>query len=165
MLSGPENRIDYDSSNEEAYVPRYVIESLVVIGIGLMGLVASIKSWFDMRAYGSRMVGGGEIYVATISLVLIACGTLYVISRRRSLDEETAIKLLGSGRGAMLCLLLFAYATVIPMTGYIVGSLCFFPLAFYMAGLRGWPKSILTGVITAILFYLLFFLLIKLPLP
>jgi len=112
---------------------------------------------------------GPAKWTAVISLVLIVCGIIVVIGhflRRKSMDASAgAAHRIASARGVILTALLLAWVTAVPVLGFNIGCLCFFPLLFYVSGLRPWFKSIAAGFIMTVLFYVIFVLGAKLPVP
>ena len=68
-------------------------------------------------------------------------------------------------RGIILIIVLAGWVAAVPILGFNIGCLVFFPLLFYVSGYRPWLKSIAAGVIMALVFYAIFVLGAKLPVP
>jgi hypothetical protein len=144
-------------------------EGLVVIAIGLIGLIGSVQLEQQLKTINIDIMMGPAKWTGAISLVLIACGVSSVIGRflkRKSVDgEATVTPPIASARGMILTGLLLAWVAAVPILGFNIGNLCFFPLLFYISRLRPWRKSVAAGLIMAIFFYLIFVLGAKLPVP
>ena len=142
-------------------------EGLFVTGIGMIGLIGSIR--LEGRLKTMSMVGpmGPAKYTGLISLILVVCGMISMIGhfRRRRSAGTGAVPRIVTARGMTLIGILLAWVAAISILGFNIGSLCFFPMLFYVAGLRPWFKSLVVGVITAVFFYAVFVLGAKLPVP
>ena len=142
-----------------------ISEALTVIAIGLLGLIGSISLWRRVDTMGIHIVAGPGKYLAVVSLVLVACGGFSLVRYRRTILAPATVPVFRSIRGVTLILILFGYALAVPISGFLMGSLFFFPFLFHVSGMRPWVKSILVGLITGALFYGVFVLGAKLPLP
>jgi hypothetical protein len=144
-------------------------EGVVVTGIGLIGLIGSIQLEQQLKTTEMGLMVGPAKWMAAISLVLMTCGVSSVISlflKRKSADGELTVTApIATGRGMVLIGLLFAWVAAVSTLGFNIGNLCFFPLLFYICGLRPWRKGVVAGLIMAIVFYLVFVLGAKLPVP
>lgn len=142
-------------------------EGLVIIGIGLLGLFGSIQLDQQLSTMSIGVVMGPAKYIGVISLILIICGMIPVsghLLKRRS-GYPPAAPRLASARGGILVVVLLAWVAAVPKLGFTIGGLGFFPLLFYVSGLRPWFKSLVVGVITAALFYVVFVVGAKMPVP
>jgi len=141
-------------------------ESLVVIGVGVLGLIGSIKLESELSTIGASVILGPSKYTGVISLVLITCGLIALIgSLRKARIAQGSSGFSSSSRAILLMGVLLGYAAVVPYVGYVVGSLGFFPAFFHISGTRPWHKSLLLGFVMAALFYLAFVYLAAIPVP
>jgi hypothetical protein len=142
-------------------------EALVIMGIGLLGLIGSIQLENELSTMSMGVAMGPAKYTGVISLVLLVCGIIPVVGhlRRGNPDGESVIPRIITSRGIALIAILLGWVAAVPFLGFTIGNLCFFPLLFYVAGLRPWLKSIVVGGITAVIFYVVFVLGAKLPVP
>lgn len=142
-------------------------ELLIVIGLGVICLVGAVRLEYEMKHMGIILVAGPAKYIGLISLFLIACGVGLIIeyTRRRKFSGSSVDSPIASSRVIILTSVMFGYVVVVPIVGYLIGTICFFPLLFQASGMRPWHKSILAGALMAVLFFVAFVLLAKLPMP
>jgi hypothetical protein len=146
---------------------RGLIESLVVIFLAALGIADAWRLSNLVRAGGTfHDVIGPDRYLGVISAGLFICGISNLIKCRKLLQAKGEEKE-GSQirRVVLVALLLFAYTFAIPMLGYVLATFIFFPVVYFIFGVRPWPKSVIVGLITAALFYVIFAYLAEMPLP
>ncbi|HYL81698.1 MAG TPA: tripartite tricarboxylate transporter TctB family protein [Candidatus Acidoferrum sp.] len=66
---------------------------------------------------------------------------------------------------ALVSVILAVYACAFPFLGYLVATMLFFPVTYFVFGVRPWLKSAWVGVFTAALFYVIFAHFAEIPLP
>ncbi len=147
-----------------------VIESLVVLAVAGIGLRDAWRLSGALRAGGAfHSALGPDTYLAAVSTGLLLCGLWSLIGARRGrgaarAGEESAAGV-GLGRVALVVLVLIGYVTAFPIFGYLLATLIFFPVAFFVFGVRPWTKSLIIGVAITAVFYVLFAHFAELPLP
>ena len=114
-----------------------ISEALTVIAIGLLGLIGSISLWRRVDSMGIHIVAGPGKYLAVVSLVLIACGVFSLVRYQRSILTPATVPVFRSIRAVTLILLLFAYALAVPISGFLMGSLIFFPFLLTSFAVNG----------------------------
>ncbi len=145
-------------------------ESLVVMAVAGIGLRDAWRLSAALRAGGTyHSTMGPDIYLAVVSTGLLLCGFWSLIGVRRGkgatrADGETESGV-GSGQVARVVLVLIGYAAAFPVLGYTLATLIFFPVAFFVFGVRPWTKSLTIGVLVTAVFYVLFAHFAELPLP
>ena len=147
-----------------------VIESLVVMTVAGIGLHDAWRLSGALRAGGTfHSAMGPDTYLAVVSTGLLLCGVWSLI--RTSRDEGTtrsggeAESSVGFGQVARVVLVLIGYVAAFPIFGYLLATLIFFPVAFFVFGVRPWTKSLTIGVLVTAVFYVLFAHFAGLPLP
>ena len=142
-------------------------EVLTVIGIGLAAMVGSLQLDQQLSVMNLGVAMGPAKYTMVISLVILVCGALLGIKhlRRRKLKPANVTPPIASSRGGLLIAVLLGYVAAVPFLGFVIGSLCFFPLLFQVCGMRSWFKSIVFGMVMGGCFYVVFVMLAKLPVP
>lgn len=146
-------------------------EALVVTGLGIVGVIGSIRLWLRMSENDIEVIAGPEKFLGVVSLTLVLCGVISIMiilyrSRYGRINASIASLNNPIRRSALtLVAVLFGYTAAVQIIGYFIGNFCFFPLLFHVSGLRPLSKSILVGTIMAGIFYVLFVLLFKLPVP
>jgi hypothetical protein len=116
-----------------------------------------------------REILGADVYFMMISVLLLICGVLGLgvgLADKGSTSERSAS--LSSRRYVHLGLIVTAYVMytlAVPVLGYTLSSVCFFPMIFYLFGVRPWLKGALLGLGVAFLSHFFFIFLMKIPLP
>ena len=135
-------------------------EALIVIGIGLIGFIGSLKLGDQLSTLNMSMHLGPARWTGALSLILLVCGIIAVIRhflRSKSVDASTVtVPRIVSARGTILIALLAVWIEGVQILGFVVGYSVFLPLLFYIAGLRSWLKSVAAGIIMAVVFYMIF---------
>ena len=147
-----------------------VIESLVVMTVAGIGLRDAWRLSAALRAGGTfHSAMGPDTYLAVVSGGLLFCGVWSLIGTRRDKgatrangEAESGV---GFGQVARVALVLIAYVAAFPIFGYLLATLIFFPVAFFVFGVRPWKKSLIVGVVVTAVFYVLFAHFAELPLP
>ena len=144
-----------------------LIEALVIMGIGALGLAGSISMQQELNSTNLSVALGPAKYSGVISLVMTGLGAflLFRLIRERKGHRGAAGPPVVSKNGLILILVLLLYMTAIPLVGFNGGSFCFFPVLFYVSGMRPWRKSLIFGLVMAALFYLVFIYGAKIPVP
>jgi len=147
-----------------------LIESLVVTAVAGAGLADAWRLSGVLRARGafhSNM--GPDTYLAAVSAALLLCGLWNAIGTKRDDARPRAREGVGSGGQAgqvvRVVLVLIAYVAAFPLLGYLLATLIFFPVGFFVFGVRPWTKSLIVGVAVAAMFFVLFAHFAELPLP
>jgi hypothetical protein len=147
-----------------------LVEPIVVIFLAALGIADAWKLSNLVRAGGTfHDVIGPDRYLGAISVGLLICGVwnLVAVFKSRKLPQAKNEEKEGSQikRVVLVVFLLFAYTFAIPMLGYLLATSIFFPVIYFIFGVRPWPKSIIVGLITAALFYAIFAYFAEMPLP
>jgi putative tricarboxylic transport membrane protein len=149
---------------------RGLAESLVVILLAALGIADAWRLSNLVRAGGTfHDVIGPDRYLGVISAGLFICGVWNLIAglKSRKLSRGKRGEREGSqfNQVVLVAFLLFVYTFAIPMLGYLLATSIFFPVIYFIFGVRPWPKSIIVGLITAGLFYAIFAHFAEMPLP
>ena len=149
---------------------RGLAESIVVIFLAALGIADAWKLSNLVRAGGTfHDVIGPDRYLGAISVGLLICAVwnLVAVLKSRKLPQAKNEEKEGSQikRVVLVVFLLFAYTFAIPVLGYLLATSIFFPVIYFIFGVRPWPKSIIVGLITAALFYAIFAYFAEMPLP
>ena len=147
-----------------------VVESLIVILLAGIGIVDGWRLSNVVREGGMfHDVIGPDRYLIAISFGLMIMGIRQlVVSLRKKGDTHAKEEEKEGGKMKLVCvvaLVLILYTLVLPLTGYLLASLLFFPIIFFIFGVRPWLKSAAIGLITAALFYAIFEYFAEVPLP
>jgi hypothetical protein len=147
-----------------------LIESLVVMAAAGIGLGDAWRLSGALRAGGTfHSAMGPDTYLATVSATLLLCGVWNLVGTRRDKETPGAHGAEDSGglAGQVLrvVVLLIAYVAAFPILGYLLATLIFFPVAFFIFGVRPWTKSLVIGVVVTAVFFILFAYFAELPLP
>jgi hypothetical protein len=149
---------------------RGLIESLVVVALSLVGMVDAWRLSGVVRGGGPyHDVIGPDRYLGVISVGLLICGVLNLADSLKSLRRPEIRR--GEGRGSQVTLVtvvifvLVIYTLLIPTLGYLFATSIFFPVIYYLFGVRSWRKSVVIGLSTALFFYAIFEYFAEIPLP
>jgi len=151
-------------------VYRGVVESLIVILLAGIGIVDSWRLSSVVREGGMfHDVIGPDRYLTAVSFGLMIMGIRQLVvslrkkGRTHAIEEEKE-----GGQMRLVCvvaLVLMLYTLVLPLAGYLLARLLFFPTIFFIFGVRPWLRSVTIGLITAALFYVIFEYFAEVPLP
>jgi hypothetical protein len=149
---------------------KNLVEPIVVIFLAALGIADAWKLSNLVRAGDTfHDVIGPDRYLGVISAGLLICGVWNLVTVLKSRKPPKAN---GEEKGrsqvkqvVLVVILLFAYTFAIPMLGYLLGTSIFFPVIYFIFGVRPWPKSVIVGLVTAALFYAIFAYFAEMPLP
>ena len=149
---------------------RGLIESLMVIVLSVIGLIDAWRLSGVVRGGGPfHDVIGPDRYLGAISIGLFICGGWRLRGNLKSLGQDVGKKgEKGEGNVTLVVLVitvLAVYSVLLPLLGYLLATLLFFPVIYFIFGVRSWLKSIVVGLLTAALFYAIFAHFAELPLP
>ena len=140
--------------------------ALAVMALAAVGLSDARRLSGALRSSGTYHGDmGPDIYLAVVSSALLLCGVWH-LTRGRVDSSPRADE--GPDHGMRqvrrLVVLLVAYMAAFSSLGYLLATLIFFPVAFFLFGVRP-LKSVAIGVLAAAIFYVLFAYFAELPLP
>ena len=149
---------------------RGLAESIVVIFLAALGIADAWKLSSLVRAGGTfHDVIGPDRYLGVISAGLLFCGVWNLVAGLKSRKppqvkggerERSQVNLV-----VLVAFLLVVYTFAIPTLGYLPATSIFFPVVYFIFGVRPWPKSMIIGLITAGLFYAIFAHFAEMPVP
>jgi hypothetical protein len=147
-----------------------LIESLVVMAVGGIGLRDAWRLSGALRGGGEfHSAMGPDTYLGVVSTALLLCGLWNLIRSSRDvsvlLPAKTAESGSGIGQVALVAIAMIAYVAAFPLLGYLLATLIFFPVGFFVFGVRPWTKSLIVGVVVTVVFYALFAYFAELPVP
>jgi cytochrome b561 len=147
-----------------------LVESVIVIFLAVLGVADAWRLSNLVRKGGTfHDVIGPDRYLGAISVGLLICGVCNLITGLRSGKYPQVKKEEKEGsqfnQVILLSFLLFVYTFAIPILGYLLATTIFFPVIYFIFGVRPWPKSVVVGLITTALFYAIFSYFAEMPLP
>jgi hypothetical protein len=147
-----------------------IIESLSVMALACLGMA---EAW---RLSGAIRTGapfhdviGPDRYLAGVSLGLFVCGVLSLVGSLKRWRPAEVKK--GEETGSRVTLVfgvvlaLAIYTLLIPVLGYLLATCLFFPVVYYLFGVRPWLKSVVIGLSTSAVFYAIFEYFAEIALP
>jgi putative tricarboxylic transport membrane protein len=147
-----------------------MVESFLIMVLACLGLTDAWRLSNAVRAGGTfHDVIGPDRYLAVISLGLLVCGVLNLVGSLKSLRRPEIRR--GEEGGSQVTLVivvsfvLVIYTLLIQILGYLLATSIFFPVIYYLFGVRPWLKSVVIGLSTAIFFYAIFEYFAEIPLP
>ncbi len=147
-----------------------LLEAVLIIALAGLGIADAWRLSHVVRgAAAFHDVIGPDRYLGAISGGLLVCGIAYLLSPLKLNRHSKAPKTQPPGVEHLQVLLVSAvlvlYVLAFPVLGYLPATILFFPVTFFIFGVRPWLKSAWVGILTAVLFYLIFFHLAEIPLP
>lgn len=147
-----------------------LLEAGVIITLAILGIADAWRLSDVVRAGGNfHDVIGPDRYLGVIAGGLFACGVAYLLSgvrrKRHVQPPREAAEGVQPLQVAVVSAVLVLYVLAFPVLGYLLATMLFFPVTFFIFGVRPWLKSAWVGVVTAVLFYVIFFHFAEIPLP
>ena len=147
-----------------------LVESIVVIFLAALGIVDALRLSSIIRPGGAfHDVIGPDRYLGAISVGLLLCGVWALAKNMRIARSALAKKEEGEesqvNRVVLVVFVLVLYAFAMAILGYLLATCFFFPVIYFIFGVRPWLKSILIGLLTTAAFYVIFEYFAEMPLP
>ena len=147
-----------------------LVEPLVVIFLAALGIADALRLSSVIRPDGTfHDVVGPDRYLGAISMGLLFCG-IWALVKSLKIARPPMIKK-GEGEGSqvnqvvLVVFVLVLYAFAMPILGYLLATCFFFPVIYFIFGVRPWLKSIIIGLLTTAVFYAIFEYFAEMPLP
>ncbi len=147
-----------------------LLEPLVVIFLAVLGIADAIRLSNVIRPGGTfHDVIGPDRYLGAVSVGLLFCGIWTLAANLRIVRSPLLKKEEGEeshvNQVVLVAFVLILYAFAMPILGYLLATCFFFPVIYFIFGVRPWLKSILIGLSTTAAFYVIFEYLAEMPLP
>jgi putative tricarboxylic transport membrane protein len=149
---------------------KSLAESFLIVIVALLGIADAWRLSSVVRAGGTfHDVIGPDRYLGAISVGLLLCG-IWALSKNLKIARPPMIKK-EEGKGShvhqvvLVVFVLVLYAFAMPILGYLLATCFFFPVIYFIFGVRPWLKSILIGLSTTAVFYAIFEYFAEMPLP
>jgi hypothetical protein len=147
-----------------------MVESFFIMALACLGLADAWRLSNAVRAGGAfHDVIGPDRYLGAISVGLLLCGALNLVSSLKRPGRPEIRR--GEEGGSQVTLVivvsfvLVIYTLLIQILGYLFATSIFFPIIYYLFGVRSWRKSVVIGLSTALFFYAIFEYFAEIPLP
>jgi hypothetical protein len=139
-----------------------LIEGILFLGLGLVGALEGIRLVRKVDPDSIKDVLGPGYYVISLGIILMVIGLAHLGNNWRLPGFERGKATTADGPRTNKAVPLYmtgvfaVYVTLIYLIGYLMSTLIFFFLEFWLAGVRSWRRNlILTAVVTAV-FYVIF---------
>ncbi len=149
---------------------KSLAESFLVIIVALLGIADAWRLSSVVRVGGTfHDVIGPDRYLGAISVGLLICG-VWALGKNLKGSGHTPVQKKETGESqvtlvALVVFVLILYAFAMPILGYLLATCIFFPIIYFIFGVRPWLKSILIGLSTTAVFYAIFEYFAEMPLP
>jgi len=148
---------------------KNLAESLLIVIVALLGIADAWRLSSVVRAGGTfHDVIGPDRYLGAISVGLLFCG-IWALAKNLRIPKSSGMKKEGEAgqinQVVLVVFVLILYAFAMPILGYLLATCFFFPVIYFIFGVRPWPKSIIVGLSTTVVFYAIFGYLADMPLP
>ncbi len=123
-----------------------LVESLFVMALACLGLTDAWRLSNAVRAGGAfHDVIGPDRYLGVISAGLLVCGVLNLVgSLKRPRRPEIRRGEEGGSQVTLVIVVSFVlviYTLLIQILGYLLATSLFFPVIYYLFGVRSWLKE------------------------
>jgi len=147
-----------------------LIESLIVIVVSMVGVADAWRLSGIVREGGVfHDVIGPDRYLGAVSIGVLICGVWQLRGSLKNLGKQVCVKeeeeKTNVSMLSLVIVVLVVYVLSLPLLGYLLATLFFFPVTYFIFGVRSMIKSITLGVLTALIFYGIFAYFAELPLP
>lgn len=147
-----------------------LVEPIVVIFLAALGIADALRLSSVIRPGGTfHDVVGPDRYLGAISVGLLLCGVWTLVKNleiaRSPLLKKEEKEGSQVNQVVLVVFVLVLYTFAIPILGYLLATCFFFPIIYFIFGVRPWLKSIIVGLSTAAVFYAIFAYLAEMPLP
>jgi len=150
-------------------VYKGLLESLIIIFLATLGIADAWRLSNLVRAGGTfHDVIGPDRYLGGISVGLLFCGVWNLLVSLRGIRHPHVKREEEGNQVTLVVLIAFVlviYTLAMPVLGYLLSTFFFFPVIYFLFGVRPWLKSIIVGLVTAMLFYAIFAYFAEVPLP
>jgi len=142
----------------------------LVIIVALLGIVDAWRLSSVVRAGGTfHDVIGPDRYLGAISVGLLFCAIGALAKTLKSARPPMGKKEEGEGsqvnQVVLVVFVLVLYAFAMPILGYLLATCFFFPVIYFIFGVRPWLRSVIIGLSTTAVFYAIFEYFAEMPLP
>ena len=151
----------------------FLIEGLIITLLGALGVFEGVRLIGKVQIRAEPI--GPAWYVIFVSAILLTCGLVYAIKELARFAKEKRIPpreepagehpSLGAGGIIIPAGVFTAYIFLLPILGYIISTLLFFPLALRTFGEKSWIKCVLISVVLTAVFYIGFARVAEVVLP
>ena len=149
---------------------KSLAESFLVVIVALLGIADAWRLSRVVRAGGTfHDVIGPDRYLGAISVGLLFCG-IWVLAKNLKIPRSPLLKKEEKERSqvnqvVLVVFVLVLYAFAMPILGYLLATCLFFPVIYFIFGVRPWLKSVIIGLSTTVVFYAIFEYFAEMPLP
>ena len=147
-----------------------LLEAVAIIALAGAGIADAWRLSGVVRTGGAfHDVIGPDRYLGAVAGGLLVCGLAYLLSQLRRSSRLPAPRRTAEGNQGLQVVLvsgiLVLYVLALPVLGYLLATLLFFPVTFFIFGVRPWQKSAWVVVLATVLFYVIFTHFAEIPLP
>jgi putative tricarboxylic transport membrane protein len=139
------------------------IEGGVLLIVGLITLVEGLRLVEGGDPNAITDVLGPGYYDCFLGAILMITGVVHLavsyagVIKMKSDGLNSAIRIQGINRAALyMVLVFFLYIVLIDILGYLIPTLLFFLLEFWLAGVKSWKTNVALTLIVTFVFYAIF---------
>jgi hypothetical protein len=131
--------------------------------IGIVGIIDGLR--LNRASAEAGDAYGPGWYLILLSLILLFCGLIYLVSslKRQADKEAPAFAWLGPATFAIFAMILSC--ALLPYVGYFISTAAFLLVATRVFGESSWVKSVLLAGLAGVFFWFVFVYLAKIPMP
>lgn len=145
-------------SKKKKFDPQ-IIAPIFVYVVAAAYIIAAQKTIADKDS---------RLFPMIICVLGIILATVYLVQVLRGKAKDQYVgenPFAGTGRAAIMCLLLIIYIVLNFLTGYYIATIVFIPVTMLFLGNRKWLTILLTTAVYPLVIYLIFDLLLKMQMP
>jgi putative tricarboxylic transport membrane protein len=149
---------------------KSLIEGMIFTGIGLVGLFEGIRTNIKRNPAVVQDPLGADGYLIMIGVALIIAGIVhFIVNFQKQIDKKEEALINDENKAQLRMVVhifssLVVYCVLIYFIGYLVSTLIFFLLMFYIFKFKPYVNAILS-VALAVIFYVLFEYLLTMSFP
>ena len=149
---------------------RVIVEVLLLAAVGLWSIADGYRLTVEAREASGFDALGPDRFIIVLGAIILSLGAFYIREARAeaagalsiaSSDENRT----GTNRFYLMALAFAAYIIIAPFGGYVLSTVLFFLVAYWLMDLRGVARCITATVVTVTAFTLVFVVFAGIPMP
>jgi putative tricarboxylic transport membrane protein len=138
-------------------------EGLILAVFGIVGIVEGLR--LNRRSAEAEDAFGPGWYLIILSLVLIICGLIYLVSTLKGREKKTEAVFAWKGPASFAIVAMILSCALLPYVGYFLSTAAFLLAATRLFGEQSWVRTILIAGLSAAVFWVVFVYLAQIQMP
>jgi hypothetical protein len=135
-----------------------LIEGILFFAIGLVGIFEGIRLTGQRNPQIIYDVLGPGYYIIYLGSALMATGLIHlIVNYRKNLRiEQVAVRAIMKIKVILVVLVMVLYVFLIYITGYLIATIVFFFLTFWIMGVKPWRTTVMMTAALSAVYYIIF---------